>query len=161
MSTDSSQKQTIGRAEVVALPEQGVGAVHARIDTGARTSAIWASYAQVEGDKLAVILFDKGHRSFTGNKIMFDEFSRDIVTSSTGHKDLRYKVKLLTVIGGRKIRASYTLADRSTQVYSVLIGRNVLRGKFIVDVKTGTVLADKEKELYKQKQVELSTRTDS
>ena len=46
---------------------------------------------------------------------------------------------------GRRIRATFTIANRQTQVYPVLIGRNVLRGKFIIDVKLGKVLSLAEK----------------
>lgn len=148
-------KQTIGRAEVVSLPEQNMDAVNARIDTGARTSAIWVSHASVEDGRLAVVFLGKEHPLYTGKKIYFDIYSQDIVTNSTGHREKRYKIKLLVIIAGRRIRASFTLADRSTQVYPILIGRNVLRGKFIVDVKIGNVLAPKEKQLLKKNKAEL------
>ncbi len=34
---------------------------------------------------------------------------------------------------GRKLNAKFTLSDRSTQTYPLLIGRNTLRGNFLVD----------------------------
>jgi hypothetical protein len=40
--------------------------------------------------------------------------------------------------------ATFTLADRSSQVYPVLIGRATLRGKFIVDVQMGSPLREEE-----------------
>jgi hypothetical protein len=46
----------------------------------------------------------------------------------------RYKVKLLVVVNNRQIRAWFTLTDRSKRSYPVLLGRNVLHRKFIVDV---------------------------
>ena len=61
-----------------------------------------------------------------------------------GHKQVRYKVKLSIVIGGRRIMATFTLSDRSTQVYPVLIGRSTLTGKFIVDVAKGNPLTEEE-----------------
>ncbi len=150
--------KTIGRAEVISFPEQGIETVHARIDTGARTSAIWVSYAEVKNDKLSVIFFGPGHPLFTGKEHYFDAYTQDIVISSNGHQDLRFKIKLLVVLEGRRIRASFTLADRSTQVYPVLIGRNVLRGKFMVDVKTGKTLIKEENELLRKKRAKLSER---
>lgn len=153
--TQTKIKKVIGRAERISLPEVGIPAVHSRIDSGARTSAIWVSYAEIEDGALAVIFFDKNEPAYTGQKYYYHSFARDIVISSTGHRQRRYKIKLLVVLKNRKIRASFTLADRSTQVYPVLIGRNVLRGKFVVDVEHGKTLATKEKELRLKKQEEL------
>lgn len=119
--------------------------MHARIDTGAQTSAIWVSKAEVVEGRLHVVFLGEQHKAFTGEEHIFDNYSRVMVASSNGHTEPRFKVKLLAKIAGKKIRATFTLADRSTQVYPVLLGRNVLRGKFVVDVKQGKVLREAEK----------------
>ncbi len=160
-TTSKKEKQVIGRAELLSFPELGISGVHARIDSGARTSAIWVSYAAIEDNKLAVIFFGPGAPRFTGEKHFFNSYDQDIVTSSNGHKQLRFKIKLRIKLQKRIIRASFTLADRSTQVYPILVGRNVLRGKFVVDVQTGTALVDKERELLRQKRAELGEREDA
>ncbi len=108
--------------------------VPSRIDTGARTSTIWASQIKLSGDKLYFVLFDKSSQFYTGKVLEFDSFETRFVTPSNGLTEERYMVKLLVNIGGRKIRARFTLANRSTQTYPVLIGRNILRGKFVVDI---------------------------
>jgi hypothetical protein len=140
----SKEMETIGRAEKVAFPELELAAVPARIDTGARTSTVWGLAEVVDG-RLQVVLFGEDNDLYDGRKLYFDEFEPIVVASSNGQTERRYKVRLLVRLGGRKIRAWFTLADRSTQVYPVLIGRNVLRGKFIVDVKKGDVLYDAER----------------
>lgn len=142
----SLTKKIIGHVEEVSFPELGTGTVHARIDTGAQTSAIWASSVEVKNDRLEVVFFGKGHPNYTGKTYYFDEFTHGMVASSNGQAELRYKVRTLVVVADKRIRARLTLADRSTQVYPVLIGRNVLRGKFIVDVKAGKPLRAAEKE---------------
>lgn len=134
----------IGRVETVVFPEIGIKESHARIDTGAQTSAIWASSIELNNNHLAVQFFGPGHELFDGKIHYFDTFRETIVASSNGHREHRYKVKLLVYISGRKIRASFTLADRSMQVYPILIGRNVLRAKFVVDVNLGEALTEKE-----------------
>jgi hypothetical protein len=139
-------KVIIGRVEEVLFPHLGIGHVHARIDTGAQTTAIWASRVGLEQGRLAVVFLGPEHRSYTGETVYFDHFEETIVASSNGHTELRYKVRTTIHIAGRKIRARLTLADRSSQVYPVLVGRNVLRGKFIVDVSEGTPLKDEEKQ---------------
>lgn len=106
---------------------------------------MWVSDIKLENGVLYAVFFGVGHPAYTGKKVIFEEFSETVVASSTGHTEHRYKVKILVKIAGRKIRARFTLADRSEQAYPVLIGRNVLRGKFIVDVKLGATLDSAEK----------------
>jgi Putative ATP-dependant zinc protease len=107
---------------------------------------------EVKNDQLEVIFFAKGHPEYTGKAFYFDEFSHGMVASSNGQAEARYKVRTIIRIGGKRIRARLTLADRSTQTYPVLIGRNVLRGKFIVDVKAGEPLIQAEKQRSKSLQ---------
>ncbi len=130
-------KDIIGRADVIDLPDQGLFGVPAKIDTGARTSAIWASHVQERDGGLAFVLFGPKSSFYSGEEHFADEFQRVAVASSTGHQQIRYKVKLMVIINGRRIRASFTLADRSRQAYPVLIGRRALHGKFVVDVQMG------------------------
>jgi len=139
------EPQLIGRAELVHFPDLQLSAVPARIDTGAKTSSLWASAVEQDG-VLHVILFGEGSPFYTGEDIHFASYGTAIVASSTGEAQERYKVQLTVSLAGRKIRAWFTLADRSAQAYPVLIGRNVLRGKFIVDVAQGTIARDAERQ---------------
>jgi hypothetical protein len=125
----------VGQSEEVNFPELGLIAIPSRIDTGARTSTIWVSSVKPINDGIEVILFGIGSEFYTGSTIFFADFETRVVTPSNGLSEERYMVKLLTQIGGRKVRARFTLADRSKQSYPVLIGRNILRGKFVVDIK--------------------------
>jgi len=145
MKSDNNALDVIGRAEAVSFPELSAEEAYARIDTGAQTSAIWVSSAHIRKDRLAVIFFGEGHPCYSGKIVYFDDFTQTVVASSSGHTEVRFKVRLLVHIAGRKIRARFTLADRSRQTYPVLIGRNVLRGKFVVNVKLGTTLKEVEK----------------
>ncbi|HSX07319.1 MAG TPA: RimK/LysX family protein [Candidatus Saccharimonadales bacterium] len=140
---NAEDKKIVGRAEKIAFPELGFKGVPARIDTGAKTSAIWADATQT-GDTLTITFFGKTSPLYTGEAVKVREFETVTVTSSTGQVQERYKIRLLVKIKGRKIRAWFTLADRSTQVYPVLVGRNLLRGKFIVDVQKGHELSEQE-----------------
>jgi hypothetical protein len=136
--TEEKTKKVIGRAEVVKFPDLDDRKVHARIDSGARTSAIWGT-AHVDDGQLVVSFFGED------NEYRFNDYGKQAVSSSNGHVDLRYTVKLTVVLAGRKVKATFTIANRQTQVYAVLIGRNVLRGKFVVDVKLGKVMKSEEK----------------
>jgi hypothetical protein len=138
------QKTVIGRAERIKFPEIGIGTIHARIDTGAKTSSIWVSSAQEQDGMLEVVFLGDRHGAYQGKPHVFEQYERRMVASSNGAQELRYVVRLLAVLKGRRIRANFTLADRSTQVYPVLVGRNILHGKFIVDVKQGKPLRNLE-----------------
>lgn len=127
-------KTIIGQTEEVRLPQLSSEITHARIDTGAKTSAIWVSEVREHEGKLTVTFFGPGLSLHTREPIVFDEYTDTVVASSNGEAEQRYKVRLLVEIGGKRIRAWFTLADRSKQVYPILIGRNILRGKFVVDV---------------------------
>jgi hypothetical protein len=131
------EKKLIGQTEIIDLPELGMDGVVARIDTGAKTSAIWASNVKLKDKTLEFTLFDKTSEYYTGEVLKTNAHHIRTIISTIGTKEDRYGVRLLILMSGRRIRASFTLANRSSQTYPVLIGRNVLRGKFIVDVEDG------------------------
>ncbi len=130
-------RKIIGRADRLDLPELGFLGISARVDTGAKTSAIWASNVHEADGGLYFTLFGPGNTHYTGEEHFVPYFRRVVVASSIGKEQIRYKVVMLAKLRGKKVRASFTLADRSSQAYPVLIGRNILRGKFLVDVRSG------------------------
>jgi len=127
-------KHILGRAELISLPDIDVINIPARIDTGAKTSAIWATDIKEDENGLSFFLFDETSEHHRPIRHTVTEYHRIIVRSTNGVSEPRFKVKLTLKISGRTIISSFTLANRSRQVYPVLIGRNVLLGKFIVDV---------------------------
>lgn len=141
----TQQKQIVGRAELVDLPELAIEQLPARIDTGAKTTSIWASSITETAKGLEVIFLGPDHPQYTGKKHLFSSYDQGMVASSNGQAELRYRIRTPIRIEGRRVRATFTLADRSTQVYPVLVGRNVLRGKFIVDVQYGSPQTDLER----------------
>jgi hypothetical protein len=135
-------KTLIGRAEYCWLVQPNIKKVPARIDTGARTSSIWASEIKETPAGLQYVLFGAKSPLYDGTVITAHNFSKIIVASSNGHAEERYKVMMTLQIRGRRIRTFFTLADRSTQAFPILVGRNTLRGKFIVDVQHGPRMLD-------------------
>lgn len=131
----NNQPKIVGRAEHIHFPELGFYDVPARIDTGARTATVWASNIEAVNGILHFTLFDTPSPLYTGEKHTTSDFDEIMVASSNGAVQRRYAVKLLVKLRGKKIRATFTLANRSTQAFPVLIGRNVLLGKFLVDSK--------------------------
>lgn len=140
MTTD---KTIIGRAERVKFPALGGTKLYARVDTGAKTSSIWAAEVKEAEDGLCVRFASPEHEIYQYEQL-FKHYDRVCVASSMGHQQVRYRVKMPIVIRRRRIMATFTLSDRSTQVYPVLIGRATLNGKFIVDVQKGSPLREEE-----------------
>jgi hypothetical protein len=66
--------------------------------------------------------------------VTFDSFKKKIIKSSFGHTEERYVVKILINVLGRKVRTNFTLADRSKMKFPILLGRKLLKGKFMVDL---------------------------
>lgn len=104
-----------------------------RIDTGARTSSLWVSSVKVEHGIAAFKLFGPGSPWYTGKIVRRPIIETREVTSSTGNAQERFVVQLSIRMHGKRLSAKFTLSDRSTQTYPILIGRNTLRGNFLVD----------------------------
>ncbi len=137
----------IGRVEEIVLPVvYGQDKIKARIDSGATVASLWASNIEERSGRLYYTLFGPSSALYNGKVHYTDQFSKRIVTSSMGHTQERYQIKTSIIIKGKRIRATFTLADRSKQIYPVLIGRNVLRNKFIIDVSHGKIDKSSEQE---------------
>lgn len=145
-ATEKEELKFIGRVENVAFPELEAGRVLARIDTGARLTSVWATSISEHDGTLSFALFGPSSPYYSGTIHTTKDYEQIAISSSMGHVQKRYRIKILVKIKGKKIRTSVTLSDRSTQVYPVLIGRNVLRGKFVVDVLQGRPARKRERE---------------
>lgn len=141
----------IGRAERIDLPDFGATMIPARVDTGAKTSALWASDIVEKDGRLMFRLFGESSEFYSGEEINVAEYGRRLVSNSTGHVEQRYTIKTQVIVQKRKVLATFTLANRSSQVYPILLGRNILRGKFVVDVKLGSPLIAEERQRELQK----------
>lgn len=136
---------TIGTTERVSFPTLDIFDVPAKIDTGADSSALWATNIQEMGDgRLQFVVFGPGSYLYNGTVITTHAYRQVMVKNSFGVAEPRYKVRLLIQIGDRKIRAWFTLADRAGMRYPVLLGRRLLKGKFVVDVGKNNVHAPQD-----------------
>ena len=120
-------KTIIGSQEVISFPEIGVTSISARIDTGATTSSFGVKRIEEKDGVLHCVM--SNHKV-----ICFNDYRKKVIKSSFGHTEERYVIRMLVEVKDRKIRTDFTLADRSKMKYPILLGRKLLRGKFIVDV---------------------------
>ncbi|MBX7126737.1 MAG: RimK/LysX family protein [Cyclobacteriaceae bacterium] len=124
----------IGRSDRVDLPSLGLIDIHAKIDTGAYTSSLHCSRAEVVDGRLEFVLLDEEHPEFTGMRFIVKKFDRREVKNSFGEAELRYVIKTRIRIMGRLIRAEFSLSDRGNLKFPVLLGRKILRKRFVIDV---------------------------
>lgn len=123
----------LGRREWVALPEFGVGPLHAKTDTGARTSALHAEEIRISGDGARVQFVTCDHY---GRRISCEAALAGTgkVRSSSGVARKRYHIETEAVLaGGFRWRIRLTLANRSEMRCPMLLGRRALAGFFLID----------------------------
>ncbi len=126
----------IGNDTVITIA--GIPNVSAKIDTGAEFASVWASDIAITPEgKLEFCLFAPESEYYTGQKLIAEEFWARNVRNSTGDEEIRYRVKLPIEMANQHLMADFTLSDRSRNNYPILIGRQVLTGKFLVDVALG------------------------
>ncbi len=138
----------IGRAEKIQIPSYSKAPIAAKIDTGADLSSIWATSITEKDGHLEFMLFGPSSEHYTGEiiKVPKGDYRVTRVASSFGHKEIRYVVRVGIKLGGRSVKTTFTLSNRSNKTYPVLIGRKLLKGKFLVDVTKGEPLKQAEKD---------------
>ncbi len=126
----------IGRSEKLAI-DNIVMNVPAKIDTGAfRSSVHCTSVREVKrGEDMVLKVKLLGHpASPVIYDMEFTDYERVNVTNSFGKEEERYEVKMRVKLGPKLITTSFTLSDRSNNLFPVLIGRKLLKSRFFVDV---------------------------
>lgn len=127
----------VGWREWVSLPAIGIGWIKAKIDTGARTSAIHAfDLAAFERDGRSWVRFSihpwqgSAEDSVEVSCPMLDVRE---VRSSNGAVEERYAVELTVVLAGRELTTPVTLSNRDEMGFRMLVGREALAQGFLVD----------------------------
>lgn len=124
----------LGRNDRVDLPGLGLTDIHAKIDTGAYTSSLHCSRAEVINNKLEFVLLDEEHPEFTGMKFTFEEYDQREIRNSSGEAELRYIIKTTVKIHGKTYKTQFSLSDRDNMKFPILLGRRVLKNRFLIDV---------------------------
>jgi hypothetical protein len=128
-------KTIVGWREKVALPEWGIEGILAKVDTGARTSAIHVENIRHTGEDTVtfeVVLSRKkqGRRKTVETRIVRETHVR----TSTGHGHDRIVVETLMSLGTVEKRIELSLVSRPHMLCRMLVGRAALGEDFLVDV---------------------------
>ncbi len=137
MTRDTDRKIILGWREWLSLPELGIPAIKAKVDTGAKTSALHAfSVEPFQEDGIAKVRFQihplqkQTDTIVTCEAVIADQRK---VCDSGGHSENRYVICTTLVLGGVSLQTELTLTDRDTMQFRMLLGRSALKGNFIVD----------------------------
>ncbi len=128
-ATDRGLPKVVGWREWVGLPELGITSLKAKIDTGARTTALHAvDLRPFEQDSVKWIEFrvplaglPKADRCRTP---ILDE--REIKNTS-GVPERRYVIETMLVLGNRHWHIELALSDRENMEFETIIGRTAIR----------------------------------
>lgn len=130
-------KRVLGWREWIALPDLGIAAIKAKVDTGARTSALHAFEVDCfhEGGQPRVRfrLHPLQRRRDIALQCTADMIDERWVTDSGGHRELRPVIRCPVVLLGERWPIEISLTSRDTMGFRMLLGRTALKGRFVVD----------------------------
>lgn len=140
----TKNKPIIGWSEYVDFPLWGIQGLKAKVDTGARSSALHVeNLVLLPGDhaKFDVVI---GRRKFKKKHVMAKIVKWARVRSSTGEYTKRCFVRTLIRLGPIQKPIEISLVSREKMLFRMLIGRKVLEHDFLVDVSKKSVLTRKK-----------------
>ncbi len=144
MKLEKNDLEFVGWRESVSLPAFKLLDLKAKIDTGAKTSALHAEnieYVTVNGRKYVRFLFESedGKKKYIKSRFLEE---REI-KSSTGQKTIRPVVKTKIRMGSSEFEIEITLINRDLMGFKMLIGREALNGRFIINPARSNLLKNK------------------
>ena len=131
------EKAIVGALELCALPELEISNLHVRVDTGAQTSSLHVdNITEIEKNGKLWVTFDI-HPDYHNVEYVVRREAKvkglRAIKSSNASKEKRYVIDTLLVIGDLQWSIQLTLTDRSNMTYLMLLGREAMQGRLIVD----------------------------
>lgn len=127
----------IGWREWVALPQFNIRAIKAKVDTGARTSALHAysveRFLHHGAPRVRFMLHPRRLRTDIAVVCECDIVDERAVTDSGGHQERRIVIVTDIVLGCLRYPIELTITDRDTMRYRMLLGRSAMRDRLTVD----------------------------
>ena len=140
----NARRIVLGRHEWMALPELGIGPLHVKTDTGARSSSLHAVAIALSEDRKTVSFVTRDH---WGRRHLVEApvWKLKTVRSSNGEADRRVFIETEAVIaGGFRWRLRVSLASRKEMRCPMLLGREGMKGCFLIDPQREQLAGDLE-----------------
>lgn len=162
MEKREDAKVVIGWSEPIDFPEWGVYGLNAKIDTGARTSALHVDNIKYLVDDYVEFDVVLSRRHAHRRVRVTEQISRWAkVRSSTGHYSNRPFVKTAVRLGPVEKEIEVSLVSRERMIYRMLLGRKALEKDFVVDVSRRKLHAHPAKPKLKAKKNRKSVKKKS
>ena len=150
-------KVILGSEEWFSFPDLGIPTIKARVDSGAKTSALHAiNIAPFVKDGVNWVKFDINPIQNDLKTVIHCEaplVDKRIVKSSSGYREQRYVIQSTLDIGVSSWPIEMTLTNRDSMGFRMLLGREAMSGRVLVDPSQtyllGQATSDNLKELYK------------
>lgn len=142
---EQNEPIVVGWREWLALPDLGVSSIKAKVDTGARTSALHAFSVEPfkKADELWVKFGMHPKQNDTETEIWCEAkvIDQRTVTDSGGHSEQRYVIETTASLGQTTWRIEATLTNRDTMLFRMLLGRTAMTAGNIVVNPAASFLA--------------------
>ncbi|TRW27384.1 30S ribosomal protein S6--L-glutamate ligase [Flavobacterium zepuense] len=152
------EKVIVGSEEWCAFPELGIPTIKARVDSGAKTSALHAiNIAPFEREGESWVKFDINPIQNNSKAVIHCQaplVDKRVVKSSSGYREQRYVIKSRIQVGDIDWDVEVTLTNRDSMGFRMLLGREAMSGRILVDPEQKYLLGqptrEKLMELYEK-----------
>jgi len=131
-------KITIGRKDRADFPELFLNDIHLKVDSGAYTSTIHCHHIReinIANEKFIEFqLLDPSHTKYREEKFKTKNYKKKRVKNSFGISEQRFVVGTTIILFGEQYPIELSLSERSDMKFPILLGRKLLKNRFIVDV---------------------------
>lgn len=146
--TKQIDKMLVGALECCNLPELGITNLQMRVDTGAATSSLHVdNIEEFEQDGKWWVRFDIHPDIHNVDRVVTTTAplrGKKVVKSSSADKEKRVVIKTKIELGGRVWKIKLTLTDRSSMTYLMLLGREAMDGRILVDPGQEFIISEKQ-----------------
>ncbi|GLQ50267.1 ATP-dependent zinc protease [Dyella flava] len=127
---------TLGWRERLALPQFGILALKAKLDTGARSSSLHVDELETftrDGDTWLRFAVGLGRRSAHKVQCEAPACDRRVVVDTGGGRSERWFIRTEVMLAGERFEVDMNLTDRRHMLFPMLLGRTALVGRFAVN----------------------------